>query len=166
MMQERLKLISFFFLALIFSIGCNAQNKSSIYPEGCEANGYKFSGKELVLNSGGGENLNLFLIYNVSEGTVYMNHEPKDDPGASAGWSTELDAGNWTAVSQSTPEFSFTCGKLVPGKFDEIACIGVLKVCKYKDALFSKGAEGSYWVAENKPLNDLLGAIKTQGHHY
>lgn len=157
------KLIAAFAVLLIISTGCRAQDKGTANPEGCSSSGYKFSAKELVLNNGTGGELNLYLLNNISEDTIYMNHEPKDNPGASAGWSTELAAGNWTAISISEENFAFTCGKMVPGRFQEVPCSGELDVCKFTKAGFSEKAKGSYWVSENKTLDATLETIKSRG---
>ncbi len=156
------RLIVVFLFALIMSAGCQAQDKGPANPEGCINSGFKFSGKELILNNGSGDALNLFLFHNTAEETVYINHEPKD-PGASAGWSTELGAGNWTAISMSTPDFAFTCGKMVPGRFEEFTCSDALKVCKFSNPAFNEKSSGSYWVSENKPLDATLETIKSRG---
>lgn len=132
-------------------------------PEGCAGSGFSFSGKELILNKGTGGVLNLYLIHNTSEDTIYMNHEVKNDPGAQAGWSTELGPGNWTAFSLDKVNFNFTCGKMVPGKFDQVSCGDELSACKFTNAEFSKSAKGSYWVSENKTLEETLATIKSRG---
>ncbi len=157
------KLITFVLFAFLVSAGCQAQDNGSGFPEGCSAEGYKFSGKELTLNNGIRGVLNLFLFHNVSGDTIYINHEPKNNPGASAGWSTELAAGNWTAITMSKGNFMFTCGKMVPGKFEEVMCGGDLDVCKFKNPVFNKESNGSYWVSENKPLDATLETIKSRG---
>lgn len=157
------RLITFILFVLIVSAGCQAQDKGPANPEGCSSSDYKFGSKELILNSGTGGELNLYLFNNISESTIYMNHEPKNDPGASAGWSTELAAGNWTAISISEENFAFTCGKMVPGRFEEVPCSDELKVCKFTKAEFSEKARGSYWVSENKTLDATLETIKSRG---
>lgn len=156
-------LITGVLLVLILSAGCQAQDKGPAFPEGCSADGFKFSGKELILNDGSGDALNLFLFHNFSEETLYINHEPKNNPGASAGWSTELGAGNWSAIAMSDVNFWFTCGKMVPGKFELVSCSGELKVCKFTNPVFNKESSGSYWVSENKPLDAILETIKSHG---
>ena len=105
----------------------------------------------------------MFLFHNVSEDTIYINHEPANNPGASAGWSTELGPSNWTAVSMSDANFDFTCGKMVPGKFQEVQCSRELKVCKIENVVFNEKSKGNYWVSENKPLDATLETIKSRG---
>ncbi len=156
-------LITFALFALFLLGGCQAQDNGAGFPEGCNAEGYKISGKALFLNNETRGVLNLFLFHNISEDTIYINHEPKDDPGASAGWSTELAAGNWTAITMSQGNFAFTCGKMVPDKFDEVPCGGDLDVCKFQNPVFSKESKGNYWVSENKPLDATLEAIQSRG---
>jgi len=157
------RMITAVLIALFVSAGCQAQDKGPADPEGCINSGFKFSGGELILNDGTGGVLNLFLLHNVSEDTIYINHEPSNNPGASAGWSTELGPGNWTAVSMSDVNFDFMCGKMVPGKFQEVQCSGELKACKFDSAVFDEKSKGSYWVSENKPLDATLETIKSRG---
>lgn len=156
-------LISGFIFALITAAGCQAGSGDAKMPEGCADTSLGFSGKELILNQGTEGALNLYLIHNVSKDTIYLNHEPKDNPGASAGWSTELAPGNWAAISVDKVSFGFTCGKMVPGKFDEVPCKDEISACKFSSAQFSDQAKGSYWVSENKSLQETLGTIKSRG---
>ena len=160
---HKIIIVSGLLLALIITAGCQAGDAGPAMPEGCIDSGTSFSGKGLIINDGTGGVLNIYLIHNFSKDTIYLNHEPKDNPGASAGWSTELGPGNWTAISINNANFGFTCGKMVPGKFDEVPCKNELKACKFSIAEFSDKAKGSYWVSENKSLDETLETIKSRG---
>jgi hypothetical protein len=38
-----------------------------------------------------------------------------------------------------------------------------VKICKFEKPVFNSEDSGNYWVAENKPLTELLKAIKSRG---
>ncbi len=148
---------------LLMSGGCRTQDKDSAYPEGCGSEGIEFSGKKVIVNNGTGGALNLFLFHNVSGGAVLLNRGPEKDPGASAGWASELSSGNWSALAINIRDFTLTCAKTGSGNYEELTCKDVLEACAYSKAVFKAGDSGSYWVEEDKPLNAVLDGIKSRG---
>lgn len=149
-------------LVLLLSPGCQAQDKDSAFPGGCGSHGIKISGEKVILNYGTGDAQGLVLFHNISGQAIILNHTPKD-PGASAGWSTELGPGNWSALTTSVPDVDYTCSKAGPASYAELTCSKVIEVCAFSNPAFNKAENGTYWVSENKPLEATLETIKSRG---
>lgn len=161
-----------FIIALIllplFTIGCTGNGSDSDLPSGCVSESYEFNGKNLVLSEISSKQ-SLFLFHNVSSKGLLLNHPVGKDPGASAGWASSLSAGKWSALaingsSTKIENFEITCSTMDDsGKLDYLDCRNIIKTCRVENPVFSSGDSGSYWVSEDKPLNDLLDAIKSRG---
>jgi len=148
-----------FLIALSFTVGCQAGNSAGDFPESCVEQGVEFNGKNLVLGEG------LYLFHNISDNSFWLNHPLTKDPGASAGWGSEIGAGNWSAlaISNDMKNFAINCSTFGDAGVDYLNCEEVIKSCKIEKAAFNSGDSGSYWVAEDKPLQDLIEAIKGRG---
>ena len=152
-----------FLTALTLSIGCQANNSGSNFPEGCIEQGLNYSGKNLVLNIDSDQSL--YVFHNMSDKSFWLNHTNTKNPGASAGWASEIGAGNWSALtlSENPGEFVITCSIIGDGSVDYLDCKNVVKACKLADAKFNSDNSGSYWVTENKSLNGILAGITSRG---
>jgi hypothetical protein len=114
----------------------------------------------LTINTKGKQQL--ILIYNKSKSQLWLTHTPKD-PGASAGWTSSLDSGKWSALSMNDNDFSFKCVESRPGHEQTMPCSEMLTACNKVDAIFSPKTKGNYWVAENKNINQLIYSINGRG---
>ena len=156
--------INLLFLAMLsISIGCQASSSGSSFPQGCIEKELQFNGKNIALSIGSKQSL--YLFHNISDKSFWLNHAVGKDPGASAGWASEIAAGNWSAITISnTPgEFVMNCSEIGDGGVDYLDCRNVVKACRLIDAKFSSENSGSYWIAENKSLNSNLAAITSKG---
>ena len=144
------------------TIGCSGSSSESNFPEGCIAEGYEFKDNNLVLNESSLKQ-SLYLFHNISDKSFWLNHPVTKDPGASAGWGSELNTDNWSAIAMSTENFEINCTILGTGEVKDLDCKEVVKVCKFEKPVFNTENSGSFWVAENKSLKDLLDAIKSRG---
>lgn len=147
---------------LLSTVGCNGSSSESDFPEGCIAEGYEFKDNNLVLN-GSSSKQSLYLFHNISDKSFWLNHVMSKDPGASAGWASELNADNWSATALGTENFEVNCTILGSGEVKDLNCKDVVKVCKFEEPVFNSEDSGSFWVSENKPLTELLEAIKSRG---
>ena len=147
---------------LLLSSGCQAQDKDSAFPGGCGSHGIKISGEKVILNYGTGDAQGLVLFHNISGQAIILNHAPKD-PGASAGWSTELGPGNWSALTTSVPDVDYTCSTAGPASYAELTCSKVIEVCAFSNPVFKTGDSGTFWVSEDKPLSAVMDSIKSRG---
>ena len=156
---------SFFLIAsylLLLTMGCSGGTSESDYPEGCLAQGYEFKDNNLVLNKSSSKQ-SLYLLHNISDKSYWLNHVMSEDPGASAGWGSELDTDNWSAIAMNKENFEMNCIASGSGEVKDLDCKEVVKICKFEKPVFNSEDSGSFWVAENQPLTDLLDAIKSRG---
>ena len=150
----------------LFGIGCKADTSIGDFPEGCTNDSYDFNGNNLVLNELSSKD-SLYLFHNISDTDYWLNHPVTENPGASAGWASNLSAGKWSALAisgnQKSDTFEMTCSTMADnGKITYLDCEEVIKTCRINNPDFGKN-NGSYWVAEDKPLDELLEIIKSRG---
>ena len=145
------------FLVLGFFLGVSAFAGPDL-PKKCKA--LSSVSEVLTINTQGKQQL--ILIYNKSKSKLWLTHTPKN-PGASAGWSSELDSGKWSAIAMNENDFSFNCLESGPGHAQTMPCTSMVVACVKKDAVFSPKTDGDYWVAENKSLNQLIASINGRG---
>ncbi len=151
-------------LALLsISIGCQAGSSGSGFPEGCVEKGLQFNDKNLVISIDSEQSL--YLFQNISDKSFWLNHAVTKDPGASAGWASEIGPGNWSVltISGNRGDFLMNCSEIRDGTVDYLDCKNLVKVCRLIDAEFNSENSGSYWIAENKSLNSNLAAITSRG---
>lgn len=152
----------------LFTIGCSGNSSETDFPQSCVAESYEFNGKSLVLNESHTKQ-NLYLFHNISDKNLWLNHPISKDPGASAGWASELNTRNWSALAINVAAFNMgnfeiTCSIMDEnGKINYLDCRDIIKTCKVKEPTFNSENSGSFWVAENKPLSNLLDSIKSRG---
>lgn len=149
----------------LLTVGCTTENSNTDFPKGCTAESYEYNGKNLILGEDSAEQ-SLFLFHNISDKEFWLNHPVTKDPGASAGWASSLEAGNWSALTISGPieDFSITCATMnEDGKLNYLECRNVLRACRVNNPDFKSGDSGSYWVAEDKSLDDLIKTINSRG---
>jgi len=149
-------------ITLICVSGCNGESSESDFPKTCVEEGIKFENNNLVLNKGSSSKQSLYLLHNISDENLFLNHPLGKDPGASAGWGSILGSGNWSAIAMNTGNFEFNCSKMGTGEVENLICKNVIKICRFKEPVFNSENSGSFWVAENKPLSNLLDAIKSR----
>ena len=156
--------VEFLFLAILsMAIGCRAGNLEGDFPKGCVEEGVKFVEKNLVLSVASEQSL--YVFHNISDKSYWLNHPATKDPGASAGWASEISKGNWSAltVSDNPGEFVMTCSIIGDGSVEYLDCKKVVKSCRLENAKFNSENSGSYWIAENKSLNSILAGITSRG---
>ena len=145
---------------LISFTNCPAEDSRQAFPEGCVASGFGFRDSNLVLKGSG---QSLYLFHNISEKDIWLNHPLGKDPGASAGWASNLNPGNWSAFTVNKDDFALNCSIMNEGSVEALSCEKALSVCEISSPVFKGGNQGSYWVAEDKPLNALLEEVKNRG---
>lgn len=102
------------------------------------------------------------MIHNLSKNDLWITH-PVTDPGASSGWSSHLQAGNWSALVLDGKEFELSCIESRPGHEQQVACSTVVAVCQWTAAALPEKSSGTYWAAENMTLSPLIAYIKRRG---
>ncbi len=102
------------------------------------------------------------MIHNLSDADLWVTH-PVAEPNASAGWSSHLQAGNWSALVLNNEKFELSCIESRPGHEQQVACSTVVAVCQWTATSLPEKASGTYWAAEDMPLSPLIAYIKRQG---
>jgi len=123
----------------------------------CQSEGFNFSQGALVLNNSGQHQSRIFQIQNMDAGQVKLDHFTETDPGMSAGWASSIDSGMISLLAMNQPNFAIKCMiNNPPVEWGLIDCRRVLQVC----AITPKQSLGSFWIAENKPLAEILKTLR------
>ena len=105
----------------------------------------------------------LVLIHNLSRGDLWITH-PVSDPSASAGWSSHLEAGNWSALAVDKESFELSCIESKPGHEQQVPCVGVIAVCEWSTVKLPAQAIGTFWAGENMTLQALTAHLGGRGY--
>ncbi|RDI44553.1 hypothetical protein [Aquicella lusitana] len=123
----------------------------------CARKNIQFKHNEVVLNTRGSASPKVYFIKNISKYGIWLNRYQSDrskSAGASAGWSSFLKPGNWSALLLSEKNFTMGCSIVGPGKITYLKCKKVIQVCE--SSLHAEPDAGSYWAVENKKWDDFL----------
>ena len=153
------------FLISVSFLNCKAGNANNKFPENCTPAGFEYRGNSIVLNTDTQSSQGLYLLNNTSDSDYWITH-PVKDPGASAGWTSDINPGNWSAFTVNIPGFELTCMKTGQSSMETLPCEKVLKVCRISKPSFKPDMSGNYWVSEDKPLGTVLDEIKGRGISY
>ncbi len=102
------------------------------------------------------------MIHNLSNNDLWITH-PVSDPGASAGWSSHLQAGHWSALVLKEKKFELSCIESKPGHEQQVSCSTVVAVCQWHTKDLPEKSSGTYWAAEDMELSPLIAYIKRRG---
>jgi hypothetical protein len=143
-MKNRATLI---LLLLLSSSGVKAAGAPTALPQ-CAATYFRFSDNTVLLNVGP-PHTRVFVLNNTANVLVGLNHTPQH-PSASAGWSSQLAANNWSALLLQANQHNvvWTCNKRQGDKTVAVACKNVLKICSMIVA--NNPQKGSFWITENQ----------------
>lgn len=129
----------------------------STFPVGCKA--IAVQGESVTLKA---KKSKLVYIHNISNTDIWITH-PVTNPGASAGWTTRLQAGNWSALAVNNPSFELNCIESRPGHEQQVPCQGVIAVCQWSDAKIPASDQGTFWAGEDMTLSALTAAVGGRG---
>jgi len=104
----------------------------------------------------------IIMIHNLSTVNLWITH-PISEPGATAGWSSLLQSGNWSALSMNHAQFELSCIESRPGHEQQISCKNVVGVCEWPTAAQPNKPTGIFWAAENMALSPLIAFIGRHG---
>ena len=100
----------------------------------------------------------LYVFHNTSKQAFFFNHE--SGRGMSAGWASQIDPDQWTAILMDKSKFALTCTLVNSAGNQTTSCAQLVQACQLQTkAALSKD---NYWVAENKTQAELLAAIKAR----
>ncbi|WP_370569064.1 hypothetical protein [Legionella sp. PL877] len=103
----------------------------------------------------------LIMIHNLSKSDLWITH-PVSEPGASAGWSSRLKAGNWSALALDKASFELSCIESKPGHEQQIPCAGAISVCRWTVTMPAQTA-GTFWAGEDMGLPALIEHLGGRG---
>ena len=105
----------------------------------------------------------LVFVHNISENDLWITH-PVADPSASAGWSTRLQKGKWSALAVDKGDFAINCIESRPGHEQQTLCEDSVAVCLWKKVKIPENQQGYFWVAEDLNLGALKAAVGARGY--
>jgi len=101
----------------------------------------------------------VYFFNNISKKSFWLDH-PVDHPSASAGWSSYLRPGNWSAMVVNRKNFTISCAEIQPGKVDYQDCAKTIAICMPKQMEVDTKHKGSYWLVEDKSWDEFVAAVK------
>ncbi len=128
-----------------------------IFPSGCTA---LVVHDELIKLST--DKPSLVMIHNLSNLDLWITH-PVSEPGANAGWSSRLQAGNWSALALSDKTFDLSCIESRPGHEQQVPCVGLLAACTWSNVTMPKKESGTFWAGEDMTLTALKAHVGSRG---
>lgn len=129
----------------------------STLPAGCQA--LAVQGETVTVKA---KEAKLVFIHNITGNDLWITH-PVADSGASAGWTSRLESGNWSALALDKPPFIIGCIESKPGHEQQIPCEGSIAVCQWTQVTVPEGQQGTFWAAENMSLSALTAAVGGRG---
>ena len=129
----------------------------STLPVGCQA--VAVQGEAVTLKS---KKSKLVFIHNISNSDVWITH-PVTEPGASAGWTSRLQSGNWSALAVNKPSFILNCIESKPGHEQQVPCEGAIAVCQWSGVKIPSNDQGTFWAGEDQSLAALTAAVGARG---
>ncbi len=119
--------------------------------------------KEIILpGSNDPQTGKIYFIKNVTEKSIWLDH-PVLHPSVSAGWSSYLRPNHLSAILVNRKDFNLSCAVIKPGKLEYLDCAKAISICVPKDASYKSNRKGTYWLAEDKPMDELMKALAKRG---
>ena len=149
------KLTLLLLMPLFILTGCH--HRATDFPKGCGHSGYHYAKELLILHTERTQKPELFLLHNYSRHKIFINHYLWRDPGASAGWSSVISAGKWSAIVLNQTRFPMLC-KRMGYNYQPVNCAKIIAICQYANinVRFQRLKNSSFWVAENIKLAQLI----------
>jgi hypothetical protein len=104
----------------------------------------------------------VMMIHNLSHTGLWITH-PVSEPSASAGWSSRLQVGNWSALALDKDAFELSCIESKPGHEQQVPCSAVISVCEWPTVVMSTKETGTFWAGEDMTLSGLIAHLKGRG---
>jgi hypothetical protein len=118
--------------------------------------------KIILLGSAEHHASQIYFFKNTSRQSVFIDHV-KQNPGASAGWSSYLRPYHWSALVLNQKNFTVSCVMIQPGKVIPLNCSRTLFICSPQNIIPRLPLKGNYWLVEDKPWNLFLRQLVKQG---
>lgn len=142
-------------MMLVFMVAC--ANATEIFPTGCAP---IMVHEELLTLSAAKSTL--VMIHNLSNTDLWITH-PVKEPNSSAGWSSRLQAGNWSALALNKKSFALSCIESRPGHEQQAPCAGLIAACQWANVKMPKKQKGTFWAGEDMTLSALKAHVGSRG---
>ena len=147
-----------YILALFLVLPTWFSYAEEIYPPGCNA--LMVSDETVKLST---DKPTLVFLHNISNVDIWITHPTTTTEGMSGGWTSDLQAGNWSAFALDKKGFELSCIESRPGHEQQIPCVGVLAACQFKTVTQPEKLKGTFWAGENRTLTALTAHIGSRG---
>lgn len=144
-------------LSMILMLVVFSTYADEIFPQGCKP---LVVDEELVKLST--KKPTLVMVHNLSNMDIWITH-PVSEPSASAGWSSRLQAGNWSALALDKKSFDLSCIESRPGHEQQVPCAGLLAACQWSNVKVPKTESGTFWAGEDMSLTALTAHVGSRG---
>lgn len=104
----------------------------------------------------------LYFLKNVSKKSLWLDH-PTKRAAASAGWSSYLRPGQWSAIVMDKKDFALSCAVIAPGQVEYLDCATAIAVCIPQHLVVTSMRKGTYWFVEDKSWEELLKGVAKRG---
>lgn len=146
-----------YILTIVLALTLPQAWAGEIFPTGCKPIVVQ---EELLKLSA--EQPALVMIHNLSNMDLWITH-PVSEQTASAGWSSRLQAGNWSALAVSDKSFELSCIESRPGHEQQVPCAGLLAACQWPNISMPKKEKGTFWAGEDMNLTALKAHVGSRG---
>ena len=151
-------------LANVLMIGLLTASVSFASAIKCVPVEVKAEGKEIILpGPDQPRTAKVYFFKNLTKQSVWIDHPVTHASSTSAGWSSYLRADNSSAMLVNRKNFSISCALIKPGKVEMLNCAKTISVCMPSEVVMTSSRKGTYWLAEDKPWDDLLKALNKRG---
>ncbi len=141
---------------MLMLVALNA-SAEEIFPAGCKP--LVVHDEQVMLSA---EKPILVMVHNLSTIDLWITH-PVAEPNSSAGWSSRLQAGNWSALALDKKSFELSCIESRPGHEQQIPCVGLLAACQWTNVTVPKKESGTFWAGEDMSLSALTAHVGSRG---
>lgn len=151
-------------MTMIFLFASSMAYSSTPLPESCAPVPFKIENNNIVLSSQPDQpkTSQIYFITNYSQQSIFIDH-PSSNPGASAGWSSYLRSGHWSALALNKKSFAIQCAMIQPGKVVMLNCSKTIRICAPKNLTTKNRIKGNYWLAEDKEWEGFVKALSKRG---
>lgn len=115
----------------------------------------------LISYTGSKDSAEVYFFKNISQQGVWLDHPTNKE--MKAGWSTYLQANNWSSFLLNRKNFELSCATIEPGKVDYLDCSKVISVCKPQSVSFKAPPKSTFWLVEDKAWDELLKLLEKRG---
>jgi hypothetical protein len=146
------------FISLTAGVVLTAQAET--FPPNCEPVNSSFSEQRVLFNTQNPGEQHLYLLFNAGKQVINLSYKNKN-AFVDIGWQTSLKPGRWSAFAVNEDDYPITC------EVDDSAAAAnpcqALQICQLSKAKFALSNQGSYWVAENGSLREILSQVRKKG---